>query len=549
MTPHRELQDGPALEYLNELASGPLGQIWLALVVTGNDSGKLVFARRLSLDLLSPTELALALEAAREAVQIDHARLARLLGAYCQHGEFVVLSEYVGGVPLTTLRRMVFEHKISIPPPVALRVVHDVMRGAQALRRECVRAGRTCPSRVVFVDAVLVTSTGSSVLTNIGVSGVLYRCEGIRKRAEMVEALAPEEIEDSHVADERADVFALGVILWELLAGRRLFSGESCGQMLDAVAHEPVPPLDRVQRAGPKLPDTLVGIVKRATARDPKLRYSSLPEMRAAIDWLPSEHIATDAEVQALVHSIVGGRTPDSQESVRSSGLRPYSVFNASSLSTPPAEATASPDRSGTRALNAPLVGTPGASVKPHASRSREGEPSPASAPAVAFDEASSHRQRHGVRVSVAVSAALALTAAAGASVFRVRNHPESRPPLLLSADPSVLVRSAVAAAQPSSQPEPGRDSDRVSSRTGPISPAAADNKGAAAALPRPVSLGPHTADGGSGVSVSTAPPSAAGTQSSAGPAPAFKIGTPEGTAPVSGELTDADSPNGRWGI
>ncbi|MBN9166607.1 MAG: serine/threonine protein kinase, partial [Myxococcales bacterium] len=91
--------------------------------------------------------------------------------------------------------------------------------------------------------------------------------------------LAPEQIRDPLNVDARADVWALGVILFELLTGRTPFSGDARSIIAQIVSDPVVPP----SRWVPTLPASLVSVVMRSLAKDPAARFQSAEELRRAL--------------------------------------------------------------------------------------------------------------------------------------------------------------------------------------------------------------------------------------------------------------------------
>src|SRR5262249_29625238 len=83
-----------------------------------------------------------------------------------------------------------------------------------------------------------------------------------------------------HEVDRRADIFAVGIILWELLASQRLFLGDSDLQTVQMVQAARVPPISQINR---KVPIELERIVGKALARDPRQRYGTSRELGQAL--------------------------------------------------------------------------------------------------------------------------------------------------------------------------------------------------------------------------------------------------------------------------
>ena len=300
------------LEYLKKLSSGPLGSVWLARMVAGEDAGRLAVARCLALAQLEENERERLLCVAKDFASVTHPCLTKGLGAHRDDEHLVILGEHVAGVPLATLRRVAFSQDIPIPHGVSLRIVRDVLRAGSDLRSQCARSGHSVPGRVIFPDTVLVAAFGESLLSDLGVSAELCRCQSIRDLPELVEILAPEELQSDEPAGQAAEVFTGGVLLWELLSGQRLFSRGNCQQTLDAVLYAPIPDLDAVQN-GSEASELIAHIVRYATSRDLAVRYCSLQAMSEAIDALPAGTVASEVEVQALLQQLAGDFLSDSE--------------------------------------------------------------------------------------------------------------------------------------------------------------------------------------------------------------------------------------------
>jgi len=93
--------------------------------------------------------------------------------------------------------------------------------------------------------------------------------------------MAPEQARGRSV-DARADVFGLGALLYELLAGRPPFTGQSAVDVLDALLNDPPPPIDHARDA-PPLARALEAVARRMLAKDPRDRYPGMSQVREAL--------------------------------------------------------------------------------------------------------------------------------------------------------------------------------------------------------------------------------------------------------------------------
>jgi Tol biopolymer transport system component len=93
--------------------------------------------------------------------------------------------------------------------------------------------------------------------------------------------MAPEQI-DGRKADERTDVFALGMVLYEMLTGRRPFEGKSAAGVMAAILEKDPPPLSAVK---PDIPPALEQVIATCLAKDPADRWQSIRELRHALGW------------------------------------------------------------------------------------------------------------------------------------------------------------------------------------------------------------------------------------------------------------------------
>jgi eukaryotic-like serine/threonine-protein kinase len=200
-------------------------------------------------------------------------------------------------------------------PYIAMEHVHgaDLARLCEALGAPL---SPGCAARVVLAlcDALEHVHAAGAVHRDVCPANVLLSTDGAVKLADFGVAaapaeagapagtygyMAPEQIARGE-ADRRADVFSAGVILWELLAGRRLFFRGAGHRTLVAVVNEPAPALGDHPAAD--------AISKRALAKDPEARYASCAALAADLRRAAAAH-GWDTDAPALA-ALVGGLLP-----------------------------------------------------------------------------------------------------------------------------------------------------------------------------------------------------------------------------------------------
>lgn len=110
-----------------------------------------------------------------------------------------------------------------------------------------------------------------------------------------VSYMAPEQVRGLET-DERADIFALGVILYEMICGKRPFSGESAVEVMNSILTEDPPDLSETN---PKIPSMLARIVRRCLEKKPEQRFQSASDLSFALEALtsPASGVARETAV------------------------------------------------------------------------------------------------------------------------------------------------------------------------------------------------------------------------------------------------------------
>jgi len=297
-----------------------MGTVWLARM-----TGKLGFERLVALKTILPTYSSdrqfcdMFLDEAKIAAQIDHENVARILEIGEDRGLLYYAMELIDGESLRKLYRDVRAAKTAFPMGVALRIVADACAGLHATHELYGEDGR--PLQVVHRDVspqnLLISIRGTTKLIDFGVAKANARSSEETAAGTLkgkIEYMAPEQARGESL-DRRADVYSLGAVLYELLAGRSVRVTEDGRQL--AALHElmtdaPYQPLPD------DIPHLVRGIVDRALARDPKHRFSSADELRHALEqaMLATGQGASTEEVARVLAHFSGERTSRRKDAI-----------------------------------------------------------------------------------------------------------------------------------------------------------------------------------------------------------------------------------------
>jgi serine/threonine-protein kinase len=269
-----------------EIASGGM-----AVVYFGKLLGPVGFSRPVAIKRLHPQ---LAREPALRDMFIDEARLASrirhpnvvpTLDVVDERSELLLVMEYVHGESLQLLLRAMRQRGERVPVRIALAIMTGVLHGLHAAHEAASEAGE--PLHIVHRDVspqnILCGVDGVPRVLDFGVARAAVRLENTREGIVKgkLAYMAPEQLGGVEV-DRRADVYAASVVLWEMLAGRRLFVREDgASVMVDKLLRGTIEPPSAHASSVPKLLDA---ITLHGLTRNPEQRFATAREMALAIE-------------------------------------------------------------------------------------------------------------------------------------------------------------------------------------------------------------------------------------------------------------------------
>ena len=287
-----------------KLAEGGMAEIYLCTARGAEGFEKEVVIKRVRAFLASDPEfVGMFIAEARLASRLNHANVVQIFDFDKHEDTYYLAMEYVRGCSLWELRKRGKELMEPVPPVLVAHIGAEVARGLHYAHRVRVNGQLLdLVHRDVTPHNVLLSFDGAVKLTDFGIAkaGNKLTQPGVLKGK--FAYMSPEQARGEAV-DARTDIFALGVVLWEMLTGGRLFDGDSELAVLRAVQQSVIPPPARLN---PDVPADLDAAVVRALERDPALRFQTAAELERALAQCVLKHAQSvdDTDLSAFMRRL-----------------------------------------------------------------------------------------------------------------------------------------------------------------------------------------------------------------------------------------------------
>jgi len=273
---------------LRRLSRGGMGEIFLARLGEIQGFEKPVIIKKVLPQLAADEEFVRRfIDEAQVAIKLAHANIAPVYEVGKVDGDYFLAIEYVEGRDLRRLLARCEQEKFRLPPDLCLYIAREVANGLGYAHRRTDKAGNALA--LVHCDIsppnVMISFEGEVKIIDFGIAKTTGGSSpsdphlGFGKFGYM----APEQLARGGVVDRRTDIYAAGVVLYELLTGQRLYEfpeGADHRQIARIVAEgQFLPP----SRRAPGLDASLDAIVQKALCTRPQDRYQSAEELRDAI--------------------------------------------------------------------------------------------------------------------------------------------------------------------------------------------------------------------------------------------------------------------------
>jgi serine/threonine-protein kinase len=291
-----------------ELASGGMGRVDLALRREGSFR-RLYAVKRLHPHLRDDPEFrAMFVDEARIAGLIEHPNVVGVLDVgEDADGPFLVMA-YVDGLSLAVLLAFAVKNGEPLPLQAAIRIAIDMTKGLHAAHELVDHDGQ--PIHLVHRDLspqnVLIGWDGSVRITDFGIAKALGRSSktatGVIKGKSSY--MSPEQLRYQE-ADRRSDLFSLGIIIYEMVSGERLYKNRDGHDGIRRILEEPPPDIGEVR---PEVPATLTALIFRLLAKDPESRIETAAAAGLQLEEVLKEILESEPplELPPLLEEITG---------------------------------------------------------------------------------------------------------------------------------------------------------------------------------------------------------------------------------------------------
>ena len=307
-------------ELIAELASGGMATVYLARLSGVAGFQRFVAIKRLHPHLASDKDfIQMFLDEARLAARLHHPHVVPIQEIGESEQGYYLVMDYIEGDTLARLMARSAQSGNVLPARVAVRAALDTLAGLHAAHELVDDEGK--PLDIVHRDVspqnVLVGVDGTSRITDFGVARAASRLTTTKsgQLKGKLSYMAPEQARGKGI-DRRSDIFAMGIVLWELLVRKRLFKGDGEAETLNKVMNEPIPTL---RAANPDVHPALEAVCMKALERDMDKRFSSAADFADALEAAAHESgtFGSHRDVAAHLDSVIGTDISQQRDAVR----------------------------------------------------------------------------------------------------------------------------------------------------------------------------------------------------------------------------------------
>jgi serine/threonine-protein kinase len=301
------------------LGHGGMADVYLGVAQGPMGFNKLVVVKKLRTGLNEDDGFVqMFLDEGRLAARLNHPNVVHTYEIGQSGDTYFLAMEYLEGQPISNIAKALQKSERKVDPALWARVIAEALSGLHHAHELRDYDGR--PMQVIHRDVspqnLFLTYDGRVKLVDFGIAKAALNAShtetGVLKGK--IAYMAPEQALGQTI-DRRADIYAMGVVLWEVLAGRRLVTGDAAAALNQVLNHD-VPELSEV---APDVDEKLSAIAMKALSRQADDRWPTAAAMRSALEeWLRvGNHVVDESNIGALVSELFKAKRDHVQQQVR----------------------------------------------------------------------------------------------------------------------------------------------------------------------------------------------------------------------------------------
>jgi eukaryotic-like serine/threonine-protein kinase len=313
----------PRYQVIERIDAGGMAEVFKANSTSLQGFQKLVAIKRI-LPTLTQNQhfVRMFLDEAKVSLHLNHTNTVQVFDLGIADGTYFIVMEFVDGTNLKNIIDYLQRQKQAMPVEQAVFIAIEICKGLTHAHDKLDQAGK--PLSIVHRDIsppnVLISRAGEIKITDFGLAKAKSQAEqtdpGVVKGK--FGYLSPEAAFGEEV-DARTDIFAVGILLWEMLAGRRLFLGESDYDTLQLVRAAQIPPLGRMRS---DVPPELERVLSRGLSKDIDARYQTSADFARDLARFLFRYgqVVTNYDIAEMIREVLD-RIPRPQRTARDTAV------------------------------------------------------------------------------------------------------------------------------------------------------------------------------------------------------------------------------------